>query len=68
MIIDLDFHDLQKLAVNSEVVKNNVTIRIQRPVLSGLNSHAERGNEFMTFSLDNSDPRSKKFKWNANKC
>jgi hypothetical protein len=66
MTIELNFHDLMRLAANTEVVKDGVTIKINPPVFPGVNVPAKEGDEFAVFSLDSSDPRSEEFKWNAN--
>lgn len=66
MIMELNFIDLQRLAVNSEIVKDGVTIKIGRPILPAVNTPATKGDEYVLFSLDSSDSRSKEFKWYAN--
>jgi hypothetical protein len=63
--IELDFRDLTRLAANSQVEKNGVTIKIGRPILPMINGPALRGDEYVLFSLDSGDPRSKDFKWDA---
>lgn len=67
MIIELDYGDLTQLALNREVVKDGVTIKINRPILPIINGQpANKGDEYIAFSLDSSDQRSKDFKWDAN--
>jgi hypothetical protein len=65
MTIELDFRDLRLLAANSEVVKDGITVKIDRPILPSLNTPASKGDEYVLFSLDSSDPRAKAFAWNA---
>jgi hypothetical protein len=65
MEVELNFIDLQRLAANSEVVKDGVTIKISRPILPAVNMPADKGDEYVVFGLDSSDPLSKNFKWNA---
>jgi len=65
MTIELDFRDLRLLAANSEIVKDGIIIKIDRPILPALNMPASKGNEYVVFSLDSSDPRAKGFAWNA---
>jgi hypothetical protein len=65
MTIELNFHDLMRLATNSEVVKDGLTIKVSRPVRSMVNMPAAEGDEYVVFALDSSDPRSKDFKWDA---
>jgi hypothetical protein len=65
MTIELNFHDLMRLAANTEVVKDGVTIKVNRPVHPMVNMPAANGDEYVVFALDSSDPRSKDFKWDA---
>jgi hypothetical protein len=65
MIVELNFHDLMKLAANSKVEKDGVTIKIERPILPMINHHAPASHEYVLFSLDSTDPRSKEFAWDA---
>lgn len=67
MIVELNFHDLMKLAANSKVDKDGVTIKIDRPILPKINNHALGTDEYVLFSLDSSDPRSEEFAWDAQK-
>jgi hypothetical protein len=72
MNIELTFADLTLLAVHSEVVKDGVTIRINRPILPSLNAlmngQIERSkDEFVAFTLDSGDPRSAQWAFKPNK-
>ena len=67
MIIELDFKDLRNLASNSEVVKSDITIKVNRPVRPMLNTidALSKGDEYVVFSLDSTDWRSSDFRWVA---
>lgn len=65
MIIELNFHDLARLAAQSEVVKGDITIKINSPILPMINTHPADSDEYIVFSLDSSDPRSKAYAWDA---
>jgi len=73
MTIELNFADLRLLAARSEVVKDGVTIKIDRPILPTLNtlmSGKVEGSEdeFVAFSLDSTDPRSEQWAFKPNKA
>jgi hypothetical protein len=58
MTIEITWPHLQQLAVNGAVKIGEITLTVQRPVRSHLNCGSEnQGDEFVTFSLDASDPR-----------
>lgn len=66
MNIELNFADLRMLALHSEVVKDGITIKVNRPVLPTLNTlqngQSENSkDEFVAFTLDSSDPRSEQW-------
>lgn len=65
MTIELNFHDLMRLAASTEVVKGGVTIKVKRPVHPMVNMPAANGNEYVAFVPDSSDRRSKDFTWDA---
>jgi hypothetical protein len=72
MTIELNFADLRLLAVHSEIVKDGVTIKINRPILTSLNILQNGGNkndknEFVAFTLDSSDPRSEQWAFKPKK-
>jgi hypothetical protein len=66
MTIELDFNDLRKLAANTQLVKDGITIKVNRPVHPTVNMPAAEGDEYVVFALASGDPRSKDFKWDAN--
>lgn len=65
MTIELNFHDLMRLAANGQVEKDGVTIKVNRPVHPMVNMPADEGDEYVVFALDSSDLASKDFKWDA---
>jgi hypothetical protein len=73
MTIELNFADLTLLAVHSEVVKDGVTIKINRPILPSLNTlmksqGKDSKDEFVAFTIDGSDPRSEQWAFKPEKA
>ena len=58
MPINLSWNALQRLATAGSVEIDGTTVKIERPVLSALNTIPHRNEDpFVAFYLDTSDPR-----------
>jgi len=62
MNIDLSWDDLVKLASNSKLEKDGITLTISRPVLPDLEIVPDGSKGFVRFTLDETDPRSRQGK------